>query len=71
LGKWGLATRGASIHLIHPLKNAVLSRNLDQNMSVFKKKAVKSPQRRGPRPRTPLASVGNPRVVTFAYYNGF
>jgi len=62
---------GTSTHLIQPFKNAVLSRNLDQNMpknAYFLKKAVKLPLRQGaplPNPRW------RPSIVTFANFCSF
>jgi len=69
----------STTHLIQPFKNELLSRNLDHipKISYFGEKAVKSPQRRGIRPRTPvnLRWLGAPPpdspIVTFAYYYSF
>jgi len=65
-GKWDHVPRGASTFLIQPIKNAVLSRNLDQNMPknayFWKNSCVKSPQRQGIHPWSP---------ITFAYCCSF
>jgi len=64
----GAVLGGASKHLIQPFKNAVLSRNLDQNIpknAIFEKKnAVKSPQHRGLRLQTP-ALLLSPIAIAF------
>jgi len=70
--KWGHVPRGTSTHFIQPFKNAVLSRNLEQNMlknAHFWKKSVKSSQLRGfSNPRWPPAAGSSAPKPPHCYF---